>query len=278
MKIGFVDYYLSEWHANNYPAWIAELDPSFEIAYAWAELDRSPNDGVTSEEWCQKYGATLCATLEELCERSDAIFILSPDDPDRHLPYARTVFSYRKPTYVDKTFAPDLATAKEIFAIAAQYGTPFFSASSLRFAKELKLYEGCREMMVMGAGANFEVELIHPIEMVVTVMGQGARRVKTERFGAQTHVHIGYDDGRCANMMLARSLPYAVYLSDGTAKGPRPVTATVDPIFFKALMADILRFFQTLEVSFDTAETLEVIRLRDGILASLDSQGSWLEI
>ena len=23
-KIGFVDYYLSEWHANNYPAWIEE--------------------------------------------------------------------------------------------------------------------------------------------------------------------------------------------------------------------------------------------------------------
>ena len=21
-KIGFVDYYISEWHANNYPAWI----------------------------------------------------------------------------------------------------------------------------------------------------------------------------------------------------------------------------------------------------------------
>ena len=24
-KIGFVDYYLSEWHANNYPAWIERI-------------------------------------------------------------------------------------------------------------------------------------------------------------------------------------------------------------------------------------------------------------
>ena len=23
-KIGFVDYYISEWHANNYPTWIKE--------------------------------------------------------------------------------------------------------------------------------------------------------------------------------------------------------------------------------------------------------------
>ena len=24
-KIGFVDYYISEWHANNYPAWIERI-------------------------------------------------------------------------------------------------------------------------------------------------------------------------------------------------------------------------------------------------------------
>ena len=24
-KIGFVDYYISEWHANNYPGWIKNI-------------------------------------------------------------------------------------------------------------------------------------------------------------------------------------------------------------------------------------------------------------
>ena len=36
MKIGFVDYYIAEWHANNYPAWFAaaskELGADGEIA------------------------------------------------------------------------------------------------------------------------------------------------------------------------------------------------------------------------------------------------------
>ena len=47
-KIGFVDYYISEWHANNYPAWIKEacqkkgLD--FEVKYVWAEEYVSPVD------------------------------------------------------------------------------------------------------------------------------------------------------------------------------------------------------------------------------------------
>ena len=55
-KIGFVDYYLSEWHANNYVGWIKEacskLGTDYEVAYAWAEINKSPIDGVTSEEWC----------------------------------------------------------------------------------------------------------------------------------------------------------------------------------------------------------------------------------
>ena len=69
-KIGFVDYYVSEWHANNYPKWIAQaneaLGTDYEVAYAWAELDTSPIDGVTTAEWCEKYGATPCATVREL--------------------------------------------------------------------------------------------------------------------------------------------------------------------------------------------------------------------
>ena len=60
-KIGFVDYYLSEWHANNYPAWIAEAaakaGADYKLAYAWAELDVSPKDNVTTDEWCANYGA-----------------------------------------------------------------------------------------------------------------------------------------------------------------------------------------------------------------------------
>ena len=40
-KIGFADYYISEWHANNYPAWMKEacekLGAEYTLAYVWAE-------------------------------------------------------------------------------------------------------------------------------------------------------------------------------------------------------------------------------------------------
>ncbi len=56
MKIGFVDYYLDEWHANNYPALIKEVSGGeMEVAYAYGHID-SPIGGMTTDEWCAKYG------------------------------------------------------------------------------------------------------------------------------------------------------------------------------------------------------------------------------
>ena len=45
-------------------------------------------------------------------------------------------------------------------------------------------------------------------------------------------------------------------------------------------MADILRFFESNAefVPFDSAETLEVMRLRDAILAADEKPGEWIEV
>ena len=40
MKIGFIDYYLDEWHANKYPAWIKEAsNGEMEVTLAYALID-----------------------------------------------------------------------------------------------------------------------------------------------------------------------------------------------------------------------------------------------
>ena len=56
MKIGFIDYYLDEWHANNYPKFLADAsNGEITIGSAYGEI-ASPITGVTSEQWCEKYG------------------------------------------------------------------------------------------------------------------------------------------------------------------------------------------------------------------------------
>lgn len=281
-KIGFVDYYLSEWHANNYPAWIAEacarLGVEYRIAYAWAEEFVSPVDGRNTDEWCAQFGAERCETLAELCERSDVIVVLAPSNPETHLRFAEEVLRYGKPTYIDKTFAPDLATAKRIFALGEQYGTPFFSSSALRFATELDAYENCRQIFVTGSGATIEEYIIHMLEMAVKKLGAGAEKIKAERFGAQTLLHVAYGDDRCANLLFARSLPYALYMSDGEPKGARPVYTQVQSKFFDGLIESMLRFFETGEICFDVTETLEVMKLREGAVLAERHMGEWIDL
>ena len=267
-SIGFVDYYLSEWHANNYPAWIEEscqkqgLD--YKLVYAWAELDISPVDGVTTEQWCARFDAQKCDTLEELCEKSDVIVILAPSNPETHLRYAQTVLKYGKRTYIDKTFAPDFATALEIFDIAERYNTPFFSTSALRYADELSAVDTPCSMIVTGGGSNLPEYAIHLAEMVVKKMGVGIENVTAEKRGDQYFFTVSYADGRIATIIYAPKLPYNIYMSSLDKQEWRAVKSP----FFQGLILDMLNFFQTGEASFDAAQTKEVARLREMMLTS----------
>ena len=279
-KIGFVDYYISEWHANNYPAWIAEAAKSegveCKLSYAWAELGTSPKDGVTTEEWCEKYGAQKCETIEELCEKSDVIVILAPSDPDTHLRYAEKVLPYGKRTYIDKTFAPDLKTAKKIFDIAKKYNTPFFSSSALRYAAELENIPNCRQMMTTGSGASADEYIIHQVEMIVKKLGFGAEKLRAEQVGDQWIYRISYSDDRCALMTYApRKLGFTVYFNDGAGNYLyTPVTSE----FFPGLISDMVRFFETGKFGFDPAETLEVMKIRNGVVVAMQSPDTWVDL
>lgn len=278
-KIGFVDYYLSEWHANNYPAWIKAaneaLGTDYTVAYAWAELYTSPKDGITTDQWCKKFGATACATVEELCEKSDVILILAPTDPDKHLPYAKAVLPFGKPTYIDKTFAPDTATAKEILAIAKKYQTPMFSTSALRYATELDEITGSRRLAVTGSGRTADEYIVHQAEIAVKVLGTGAKRVRAAKMGMLSVFEIAYNDDRIATMTYSQhALPFTV-LSDG---GDKPRWQQIKSDFFAALLRDILRFYESGTISFDTAETVEVMAVREAALKALDTPNTWISL
>ena len=276
-KIGFVDYFISEWHADNYPAWIericADMGVDYKVAYAWAELDTSPVSGVSTDEWCEKFGAERCATIDELCEKSDVIVILSPSNPETHLRYAEAVLRHGKRTYIDKTFAPDAATAKEIFAISEKHGAPFFSTSALRYATELDSVDAPDSILVTGGGSNLPEYFIHLGEMIVKKMG-AIKSVKSTRNGSQWIISAKTASGKDATMIYGCAMPYNVYMT----KDGREAWKSVKSPFFDGLIADMLRFFETGKTSFDPAETLEVSRLRDAVLSATENPDREIEV
>ena len=89
IKIGFIDNFLSEWHANNYPDMIRANGRAralgMDVCYAYAKEEVSPYDGVTTDEWCRAHGVRRVGSVEELVDRSDCIAVLSPDNPELHL-------------------------------------------------------------------------------------------------------------------------------------------------------------------------------------------------
>jgi len=262
-KIGFVDYYISEWHANNYPVWIDALGCDYKVTHAWAELDISPIDGVSTEKWCEKFGVKHCGSIDELCRECDVIVILVPSYPEKHLGYAAAVLPYGKPTYIDKTFAPDLDTAQKIFGLAEKYGTAFFSTSALRFAEELSSLADGDNYIITGGGSNFPEYCIHLIEMAVKLLDSPVKSVDAVHMGKERICHLLTENGKKATLVYAPALPYSIACerADGSAAF---VNITSD--FFSFLMKDIIRFFDSGVVSFDTKETLEVMRIRDAVL------------
>ena len=281
-KIGFIDYYISEWHANNYPNWMADacakLGYDYKVAYAWAEMDKSPLDGVTTAEWCEKFGAEKCETIEELCEKSDVIVILAPSNPETHLRLAEKALKYGKRTYIDKTFAPDYATAVKIFEAGKAGNSPFFSTSALRYCEEMNYYETLKDVksvIITGPGGSFEEYIIHQVEMLVKICNKKPVKAKVETVGLTSECTVMYEDGTRAKLIYSPRYPFTAYADDGVESGEqKPIVSG----YFPALMEEILKFFETGVLPFDSQQTLDCMKIREALITGLGKDGQWIEL
>ncbi len=267
--IGFVDYYIGQWHAENYPEMIKkaneELGTDYVVKYAWAEIDTSPVNNVTTDEWCEKFNVEKVDSLEELCEKSDVILVLAPSNPEKHLEYAKTVLKYGKRTYIDKTFAPDLKEAEEIYALGEKYNAPFFSTSALRYATELNDVKDRDNIIISGGGGNFEEYVIHTSEIATVLLKEKAQKVKVEKFGRKRICTIITESNKKFSILFAPGFSFSVYTDNGTFH--------CKSNFFGGLMLDILKFYETGIVPFDKQETLNLMAIREALIKAQDIDG-----
>jgi predicted dehydrogenase len=276
IKIGFIDYYLDEWHANNYPKFIAQqFGDEFKVAYAYAEKDKE--GGLTTDEWCAQFGVERCATIAEVVEKSDCIIVLSPDNPERHLDLCREPLASGKRVYVDKTFALTKDIAKEIVAIGEANNTPFFSTSALRFSNELADVprEGICFINSRGPG-RFDTYAIHQIEPIVVLMGSEVKRIMSVGSGYETMV-IEFSNGRRAVMShydwKGIDFEMVVNYEDGSIyKVPQMAG------YFDNFINKLCTFFKTGETFADHAETISVMGIIEAGNKALANPGVWVEV
>ena len=275
LKIGFIDYFLDEWHANNYPGWIrsSSRGGEFELAWAWAAID-SPA-GLDTAAWCARYGMTQVASRQELVDKSDCLVILSPDHPEQHEELAAEALRSGKPTYIDKTFAPDLAAAKRMFALAEKYNTPMYSTSALRYAKELEDLPAEVDFISARGSGTFANYSIHQLEMIVRAMGPGAVRVLATGTKDAPVLAYEYADGRSClvNQMPWAGFSLAVQGSDGTG---HVLDITAD--FWQPFIEDLLLFFTTGQAPVKKAQTCAIIAMIEAGHKALTQPGSWINV
>ncbi len=276
IKIGFIDYFLDEWHANNYPKFIAQqFGDEFKVAYAYAEKDKE--GGLTTDEWCEKNGVERCNTIAEVVEKSDCIIVLSPDNPERHLDLCREPLASGKRVYVDKTFALTKDIAKEIVAIGEANNTPFFSTSALRFSNELTEVprEGICFINSRGPG-RFDTYAIHQIEPIVVLMGSEVKRIMSVGSGYETMV-IEFSNGRRAVMShydwKGIDFEMVVNYEDGSIYKVPQMTG-----YFDNFINKLCTFFKTGETFADHAETISVMGIIEAGNKALENPGEWVEV
>ncbi len=276
-KIGFIDYYLDEWHALNYPQFIKEAtDGEFEVAYAYAEMDKP--GGMTTDQWCEKYGVQRLDSIDEVVEKSDCIIVLSPDNPERHWDLCQKPLRSGKCVYVDKTFALEKSTAEALVKLAEEHNTPFFSTSALRFADELKDIdrEGICFINSRGPG-NFDTYSIHQIEPIVVLMGSQAKRIMSVGNGKYESMVIEFEGNRSIVMSqygwTGVDFSMLVNYEDGKTVSV-PQMSNTFPNFIKA-MCD---FFKTGDIKAAHDETVAIMGIIEAGNKALANPGVWIEI
>ncbi len=282
-KVGIIDSYISNYHANTYFKLFHEIAEEenreeYVITDIYAVNDVSPSTKETTDEWCARTGATKRSTIKEVVDNVDVIMVLAPNNPELHEELCELSLKSGKPVYVDKTFAPDFETAKRISEI--DKNASFWSTSATRFESSISEYLYSEKSVVNGltisSGYQFEIYCIHLIELTNTFMKNGATEVICHNGAPAYKFEVTYDDGRKAyiNEFEGNSAPFTAFLEiDGKCK-----YIPIKEDFWKLFVKAVLDFFDTGVTPVKVENTLECIAIRDALIEAKNNIGKTVKV
>jgi hypothetical protein len=281
-KVGFIDYYLDEWHANNYPEFIDKASGGrYQVCCAYGMID-SPIGGMTNKEWAEKYDIKLLDTIEEVIKQSDVLIVLSPDNPEMHEQLTDLPLKSGKLVYIDKTFAPDKEAALRIFENADKHNTKCYSSSALRFASELDLIDtdNIYKLYTVGNG-TYEMYSIHQIEPIVRLMNTNPKRVMFLSDIEHPSMIIEFSDGRLVQMAQmnglyqSRGSDFAVIAVDRDNNAEEYL---IKSDYFSLFIQEMIKFFETGSIPVSHEATVNVISIREAGIKAAKNPFTWVEI
>lgn len=241
-----------------------------------SSVDRIP--GYTVE--VKKYGVQIVGSIEELLSLVDFI-LLETNDGRLHLEQSVPVMRAGKRMFIDKPVAASLADAIAIYRLAAIYNVPVFSSSSLRYIPGAEEIASGAAGKVLGAFtySPATIEKTHPdlfwygvhgVEILFTLMGAGCISV-SHTFTEGSDVVTGiWNDGRTGTFRGIRSGK-----SDygGIVFGEKGIITLGKFSGYEALLAEIIKFFETGIPPVKQEETIEIFAFMTAAFESKKAGG-----
>ncbi len=229
-----------------------------------------------------KHGVEIVDTIQELCSKVDAVMLLSVDGRP-HVIQAMPVLAARKPLYIDKPLAGTLRDVHSLVRLANDSKTPFFSSSSLRFAKTSQAVRKGSIGIVTNAwcGSPASLEKTHPdlfwygvhgCESLFTVMGTGCESVRRGKTADGKIEVVGtWKGGRTGTFREVEGY-------QGKAQGSLGTADVGGFDGYAPLVAEAVKFFQTKVAPVPIEETLELFAFMEAADESKRRNGAEVKL
>jgi predicted dehydrogenase len=231
----------------------------------------------------QQAGVELVDSIDALLAKVDVVLLESVDGRP-HLAQVTPVFKAGKRVFIDKPLAASLDDARRIAALSKETGTPFFTASSVRFHPDLeRMRKAASQPGVTKVQARYVMNVIpfhpdlfyygiHGVEALYQVMGSGCVSVSRKVDAGSDVTTCKWKDGRLGvYQALVKGDPAQPLI---TVTGPQGTVQTTGTAEGEAIERAMAEFFHTGRSPVPVAETLEVFEFMTAAQLSKERGGA----
>jgi len=229
-------------------------------------------------EQLEKIGIKVTNSFEEAIKGAEAIMI-EINDAALHLEYFEKCAQLNLPIFLDKPLADTIENGIKIYEIIKKYNVKVFSASSLRFVKEIQeavdTIKNPEKANVFGplgiapAGESVVWYGVHTFEMLQKLLGRGATSIKAYKDKEGVIAIVKYDDKRRGIVELNEGA--WVYGGSLRTSQERISFSINMDMAYKSELEKISNFFHGGKEPVDFLDTLEVMNMLDTTVKSLKS-------
>jgi predicted dehydrogenase len=236
-----------------------------------------------------EFAVAIVDSPETVAEQVDLVFIMSCDGRVHREMLERTV-RFRRPTFIDKPFATNLADANAMIALSKAQNVALMSCSSLRYAETLteSLSNARQESgKIIGCDVFGPMAIqpplpglfwygVHAVEMVNRIMGRGCLRVKATTSDDADIIALTFADGRMASIRGVRNGHSKFGAVIHREKSFDFVNASdVKKSYYASMLEAIMKSLPAANSDVPAQDTLEIVRV---IEAANESRASGMSV